>query len=991
MRSELGFIPWTVVRCARWCAALLALGLAAALTAPARAQFDFSDEPLLATTISETNIELRGRWVRQWREADGALVLMFNGGFRLDMGQRRMSANNAVVWIEAGHSPPDNRKYYTLTVYLSEDAAVREPAGTVTLDSVLLVRGLRTYGQIIKYQDAYAPESMVDSPLYQQALRDRLTLDERESETARQPAVARPETLRPAPPRPPRVIRYRLPNVEPAETPDGARVFVASGGVYFSQAGGPDAAMLEIRAEHAVVFPTEGGAETIFGEEEPATTQLAEPSPATPAPATPPSRIDEAAEAVLGLGQASKSGRLRAVYLEGDVILSLGNRFVRADRLYYDFEHDRALILDAVFRADVPAREIPLYVRAAEMRQLSAREFSADQARVTTSEFYTPSYHVGAERVYIRDLTKRDDEGRALGPAAGAYELRNTTLNVEGLPVSWWPYSRGTLEASETLLRRIATGYSSKRGYQFESGWYLFNLLGIQPPPGFDATLLLDYFSERGPAVGINVDYQREDYYGLLRTYFVYDDGEDTLGPLRRDEEVPSTATRGRALWRHRHYLPYDWELTLEAAYVSDANYMEEWEKREWFEGKEQETLIYLKRAKGVQALTFLANWRILDFTTQTEHLPELAYRRIGDTFLSPVVLYHESRVGEVRYRPDDRHAIQDYDYNNLSCTDLTFRTDARQEAELPLKLGAFNIVPFGSVRGTYWDGQPLDEGTKWRGLGVYGLRGSTSFSRVFDDVRSRLLDVDRIRHIIKPDYAVWWADSNTRSELTTPFDYGIETIDAFYGAMAGLRQTWQTKRGPADRRRTVDLFILNFELGVFGNTDGRRDISNGFANPLRPENSRTRNYLAGEAIYRISDSTSLLYDFNFDLNDRSFDRHNIALAVERDPRLAYVLGARYAGDIEMSLLGGGWNYQLNEKHITAVRAWWDVDTGRVGEVTLSYVRKLPRWYVGVTLEYDNVDDDTSIMLSLWPEGIPEWALGSRRLTGLGRSTGIRP
>jgi len=81
----------------------------------------------------------------------------------------------------------------------------------------------------------------------------------------------------------------------------------------------------------------------------------------------------------------------------------------------------------------------------------------------------------------------------------------------------------------------------------------------------------------------------------------------------------------------------------------------------------------------------------------------------------------------------------------------------------------------------------------------------------------------------------------------------------------------------------------------------------------------------------------------------------------------------------------------LNEKHITAVRAWWDVDTGRVGEVTLSYVRKLPRWYVGVTLEYDNVDDDTSIMLSLWPEGIPEWALGSRRLTGLGRSTGIRP
>jgi hypothetical protein len=179
--------------------------------------------------------------------------------------------------------------------------------------------------------------------------------------------------------------------------------------------------------------------------------------------------------------------------------------------------------------------------------------------------------------------------------------------------------------------------------------------------------------------------------------------------------------------------------------------------------------------------------------------------------------------------------------------------------------------------------------------------------------------------------------------------------------------------------------------MGVFGNTDGRREVSNGYANPLRPENSRARNYFAGDLAYRISDSTSFLYDFNFDLNDRSFDRHDFAIAVERDPRLSYVLGSRYAGDIDLSLVGGGWNYKLTEKHLTAFRAWWDVDTGRVGEVTVSYVRKLPRWWVGISLEYDNVDDNKTVMLSLWPEGIPEWTLGSRRFTGLGSSTGIRP
>jgi hypothetical protein len=697
------------------------------------------------------------------------------------------------------------------------------------------------------------------------------------------------------------------------------------------------------------------------------------------------------AETVFGVGQAGKQSRVRAVYLEGDVVLSLGNRFVRADRLYYDFERDRALILDGVFRADIPVREIPLYVRAAEIRQLSAREFSAKHARVTTSEFYTPSYHVGADKVYVRDLTRRDSAGRATGPVAGAYEMHSATLNVGGLPLAWWPYSQGRLESSETLLRRITSGYSSKRGYEFESAWYLFNLLGIQPPEGVDATLLLDYYSRRGPAVGINVDYTREKYYGLLRSYFLYDNGKDTLGAYRKQFEEPSTDTRGRILWRHRHYLPYDWEATIEVAYVSDANYLEEWEKHEWFQGKEQETALYLKRAKGVEAITLLANWRMLDFLTQTEHLPELTYRRIGDSFFDPLVLYHESRVGEVRYLPDDRHEIQHWEFTNQSRTDLTFRADAREEAELPLKLGPFNLVPFTSVRGTYWDGQPLEEGTFWRGLGVYGVRGGTSFSRVYNDVNSELFDIHRIRHIVKPEYALWWAGGSTRSQLITPFDYGIETIDPFYGMMLGVRQTWQTKRGAEDLRRTVDLLTLNLELGVFGNTEGRQDISNGYANPLRPENSRTRNYFAGDLAYRLSDTTSFLYDFNFDLNDRSFDRHDFAIAVERDPRLAYVLGSRYAGDIQMSLVGGGWNYRLNEKHLTAFRAWWDVDTGRVGEVTLSYVRRLPRWYVGISLQYDNVSDDTSVMFSLWPEGIPEWTLGSRRFTGLATSTGIRP
>lgn len=995
-------LPTRAARCS-----ILALTLLLAAHALGDTRYDFSDEPLLASAVSDKDVELRGRYVRQWQQ-DDVHILMYTGGFRLDMGRRQFSADNAVVWVQPRQDSSE-RPFWEFTIYLAQNAEVREAADTVTVDNVLLVRGLRTYGQIIKYQDAHSAEPGDNVPLYQQAVRDRELI-----EAGDWPGGdATPRVVRPAEldhlrtDRPPRAIRYRLPNVEPAQTASGEPVFVSTGGVYLAQDGGPDAAMLEIRAQNAVVFPRQDSADALLGTEPAVAAPEAEaPEPDRPAtgevppaprgvapPATvgQPTRPDRGGGGLASLGPAGAGGRIRAVYLEGDVVLSMGSRFVRAHRLYYDFERERALILDAVFRAEIPQRGVPLYVRADEMRQLSAREFAAENAKVTTSEFHTPSYHIGAERIVLRDATVRDPSGRATGPVAGSYEMSNTTLNVRGVPMLWWPYSAGTLQESETLLRGISTGYSGDLGAKFESSWYLMNLLGVKPPEGFDATLELDYFSRRGPAVGINADYERETHYGLFRGYYIHDDGEDNLGPLRRAAEEPTTHERGRVLWRHRHYLPHDWELTLEASYISDDNFLEEYERSEFEEGKEQETLAYLKRVRGVEAITLLANVRLLDYLTQTEHLPDVMYRRIGDTFLSPFVLYHESRLGMLRYLPDDRRYFDRRRFNNDGRTDLTFRSDARQEVELPIKLGPLKIAPFATVRGSYWGSQPLDDGGLWRGMGVYGARGSAIFSRVYEDLESELLDIHRIRHIIQPEFVSWWAHSNTRSELITPFDYGIETIDDFYGFMAGIRQTWQTKRGPADDRRTVDLLKFNIEVGLFGDVHGRNDISNGYVNPLRPENSRTRNYLAGDLIHRISDTTSLLYDFNVDLNDMSYDRHNVSLAIERSPRLAYVLGTRYAGDIDMSLVGGGWNYKINQKHITSVRVWWDVDVGELGEVAVVYVRKLPRWYLGMNFEYDNVDDDVTVSLSLWPEGIPEWALGSRRFTGLGTSTGIRP
>ena len=158
---------------------------------------------------------MRARYVRQWKQDDGTLVLVFNSGFRMDFGPRRMTASNAVVWIDPARSDLDGRKYYQFTVYLSENAEVREAAGTTTQDTVLLVSNLRTRGRIVKHHDAHAPEAEEDNSLYQRALVDR-TLIERAAETLasgrrfRAADCSRQRNYRSEEKKPPRRINYEL-------------------------------------------------------------------------------------------------------------------------------------------------------------------------------------------------------------------------------------------------------------------------------------------------------------------------------------------------------------------------------------------------------------------------------------------------------------------------------------------------------------------------------------------------------------------------------------------------------------------------------------------------------------------------------------------------------------------------------------------------------------------------------------------------------------
>ena len=997
----------------RWACALAVLTAMAAVCAaseqqPSTAPYEPDDpmRPLLPTGISEYDVEMQGKFAYTWTQ-DGVSTVAYRGEFGLHMGRRRLTADEAVIWIT--DTAYEGRPYKILDVFLWQNAEIREPGGTVSASPVFLVT-VQTFGEVLLNADATSMEPQGQSPLYLQADKTRRLIAAREAaldEAAPEQAQAKPRPgEEPAPlqvksadgkltlpdlDRSPKRVTYRGKDLQ-INIKTG--IVIARGDVYLTQSGDGPADLLEIRADSAVLFLAEGGAQgqvDLFA-------GLTEAGQAKPSKGAGGDQIkldeadrdDGAIQVTPATPFQGADTLVKGAYLEGDVRLSRGERLIRAGELYYDFENSRALILDAVMRAMVPERGVPVYVRAAQVRQLSSTEYAATSARITSSEFHTPHYHIGADRLYIRDRTVRDGSGQIVGLMAGTYEMHDTTFNVEGVPVSYWPYSKGDFKLSEMSVRSLRVGYSDDFGAAFETKWYMFNLLGMQQPEGYDAWLNLDYYTKRGPGVGINLDYERDNYYGLFRSYYINDHGEDDLGPFRDNE--PDTEHRGRLTWRHRQYLPKDWELTLEASYISDPGYLEEYEQSEFFEGKDQETLIYLKKQKDHWAFTALAQWRMLDFLTQTEHLPDFGFHLIGQDIGGLATAFSESHAGIVRYKPDNRRFFDRHrQFDNTEKSDMTPRLDERGELDLPVALGPAKLVPFSTVRGSYWDSGPTAEGGSiWRGYINYGARASTYMSRVYPDVHSRLFDVDGVKHIIKPDVAFWFAHSNVSSMDLYPFDQGIETIDDFDGVTVGLKQRWQTKRGGPGRKRIVDLLTLDLEFGAF--QDSRAgEFTHGETFMSRPENSITSNYVNGNLNYRLSDTTAFLWDFNWDLDDDQMDVTNLSIAIERMPRLSYFVGWRYIRETESNLFGLGGNYRLNPKHTLAFRAYYDIEVGRTADWAVTVVRKLPRWYVSFSLGYDGVKEDWSLSLAAWPEGLPEATLGSRRFTGLARTTGLRP
>ncbi len=694
---------------------------------------------------------------------------------------------------------------------------------------------------------------------------------------------------------------------------------------------------------------------------------------------------------------------VRGIYLEGDVraVADRGEQVLRAPRVYYDFQSGRAIMLQAVLRTYARDVRAPVYARAAEMRQIAEDQFAARDVRVSASEYAIGHLSIGASRMLIERRPVGEPEV-AGGPAAeldpretparGTFlDARDLRLNLGTTPILWWPRFQGRIQ--DVPLRRVSVGQSDNDGVEISTRWDLQALAGVERTPDFDAELRVEGATERGAGAGVLLTGTGRDP-GRLEAFYLYDDGED-LTPAGRTVDQDG-ANRGIALYEQRIGLGRDWSLLAQASYVSDPTFVAEWREDDYRDRRAFETGARLESQRGQEAFSLEGSYRIEDFVSNgwllaapgytVDRMPEVVYRRVGDGLAGGGLTSHfEARYGRVRLRFVERTPAElgirgggfglaeDDLFSRLAFeagleSEWVHRADLRQELSTPFDVGAVRVAPFVVGRVTAWDDDfsrlsPQQEDTVrlWGGVGV---RASTRVQRVFDDVQSLLLDLDRLRWVIEPSVTAMYADAGIdQTELPT-FDPSVESLAT--GAMVeiGLRNVLQTYRGGPGRARSVDVLTLDTRL-VQGSDDlDRESVTPRFVG-WRPELSHAGDHVRQTVAWRVSDSVAVTAEGVYDLEEDVLARSSVGVSVQHSPVLTTHAEFRRLDASESELLDLGWQYRVSPTYLVFLRPTWDLREGGFRSLSTSVTRRFPDVDLRVTVGYDDFRDETTFGASL--------------------------
>jgi hypothetical protein len=1005
--------------------------------------------PSQAQYFGAEDLQINGKSLTSFQTEEGDHILVFDDGFKLSLGDNTFSSSKAVVWLTSNtteHLAVEQTEY-KLTVYMQDKVNVKQGKSAK-------MSGLETQNQVVEGAESLVAKFTVTGEVFVTADK-RLTEDPRASELYRKGMIATGQTkIEPAP----AIAQGAQPTTAAPNEAPKLNIIDKVLGSKKTAAADTNASSLTSSANKTAAKKEKKkiqrtGKKSWFAKKEAAEPNVIPPKPKPPVKINYPVNISSATEKPVtftnenlpdGTGIATISNRfylwqkqdenrtlelmgdsavifyaqktnepnqtsdllpnnaVKAIYIQGDVIMTEGTRTIRAVEAYYDFIKKQALIIKPVITTYDPQRGIPVFVRADKIRQVAENKFAGENVTLTNSEFYVPQISATSSKVFITDTTTVDQEAGKADTHSYDAIMENVKMKVNDKTVFWWPRMRSNLESSDLPLRRVQFSKDNSFGTSIETEWYLARVLGLKEPKGVDSRLYIDEYSKRGTGAGGEIGYKRESYYGNVNGYIINDRGTDDLG-RHREDIAPPDKMRGMFNFWHRHFLPEHWQLTLESSYLSDENFLEAYRRDQYLQDEARETSIHLKWLKDNKAFAVLGRWRINKWADQLEDLPSAQYHIKGESLWDDkLTLYSDSSLGRFRQLTGEDH---DFKINDEYFTFGSHRT----ELDFPLQYKKGNIVPF--VAGTYGyddrSGFSRNVATGGRGdlgdenvfIGEAGLRTSTQFWKQYN-TKSKFWDINGIRHIVKP-----YANASVFAENSDNVEQkNIYTL--------GVLQRWQTKRGVGDKMRIVDWMRFNVEYTKVSDPSSLRRADRSLWNnpfvPLSSLNAPTimnsdlgsryrtfevygpqRDMINADHIWRVTDTTAILSDVYWDVQDASVEQFDIGLSKMVWPNLSLYVGDRYMRSIEIddekgsNALTFAATYKLTPRYTIALSHQYDFKRDGLIATQVSIIRRYSRLYYALSYGVDESLDRRTITLTIWPEGVGEMAMGSRSLFGL--------
>ena len=664
----------------------------------------------------------------------------------------------------------------------------------------------------------------------------------------------------------------------------------------------------------------------------------------------------------------------RTVLLRGHVRIYRGISLYLAENATYNIDSK------AIDAAEMRSGTYPYLLAGQTVTSASDEEYQIKHGSFTTHDAAQPDFHLNAQsvRIYQND--------RVI--------FKYVTFYIGKVPIFWWPYLYQSLDRSFSYL--VAPAYLSSWGP---------SLLGqITFPIGekITSTIKLDYRSRRGVALGFDSDvrYGKDDNsLAKFSAYYLQDQNPDLNRTSLPRNGTPTS--RFRFSIQNRTQITEDIEATVDVTKLSDGFLLQDFFPAEFRTNPEPDNVLALTKTSPFYTLTAYGRFALNTFFETTERLPEVALdiKRHG-LFGGPIFYEGQTSVGELRRNFPANSIFQDFN---------VFRIDSFHQLTYPnTYFGFLALVPRVGFRETYYsqtrDLNPLlfpaiadplapefplpnpqtalpstKTGSAFRSIFNAGLEGSFKVSRAWENVQSRALGLDGLRHIIQPFANFSYVSSPNVDPATilqfdrvqpstklNPIDFpqytSIDALDNWTIARVGVRNRLQTRRD--------DLTVSWLELETF--------VDVNFDNPFdKTDYSNVFNRLRFTPV----PWATLVINSQIPLLDKGFTEVDTSINFKPSANTVLTIGHRYLNDnpffLNSSLFTLGGYYRINDNWGVGFLEQYEASTNIVEQQRYSVYRDLTSWVasLGAIIRNNGGVKEYGVLLTFTLKAFPKFGV----------------